>query len=337
MSDNCHVRFNSNINVDLIKISSNTALTIDDAMKSKKQQDAYTILFSDFTNNKINAEYLSPDEVVTGSGFSIYKKTPDQKYYNYVCKLDGGNYQVYDYNIRNDQYYHYLVSVELPTGNGGYEYRIYENVIKEEEKPEYPEYYKIKFDEWFICNIEETDTEGVYKKTGDAWTLGLNFEDETITRGLSLTSWDTLGKYNRVSIGAKQCESGSFSGLLGLMKEYTQYKYTKEGSETKQVYQYTEKMEHYDNGTHKWMINGPNYEYSTEMDKLNAWKAFCSDGELKLLRDIKGNAWIIQIIDQPTYNIDNKSNLKQTKISFSWQEVEDIDACSIVVVGSAEK
>jgi hypothetical protein len=29
------------------------------------------------------------------------------------------------------------------------------------------------------------------------------------------------------------------------------------------------------------------------MDKLNAWREFCADGELKLLRDIKGNGWIV--------------------------------------------
>jgi hypothetical protein len=38
-----------------------------------------------------------------------------------------------------------------------------------------------------------------------------------------------LGKYNRVSIGEKRCESGTFSGLLGLMLEYKDYNFKEHG------------------------------------------------------------------------------------------------------------
>ena len=338
MADNCFVKFNENINVNLIKVSKNTTLSFNEAIRDKEQKDTNMVLFSDFTNS-VDAYYLSPEDIVSGAVFSIYKKTPNQEYYDYVCQLSDGAYEFYDYNIRNDQYYHYLASVELETSQPDvYDYQIYENSLNG-----IPEYFHVRFDEWTICNIEETEDEYVYKKTGDMWTLGLNFEDETITQGLNITQWNTLGKYNRVSIGQKKCESGTFSGLLGLMKEYTNYYFTEHGTSTEYerspqtVYQYTEKKEYYDKETKTWKINGTNHKYSTEMDKLMAWKDFCSDGELKLLRDIKGNAWIVQIVDAPSYNIENKSNLKQTKITFAWQEVKDINSCSIIVTGAIEK
>lgn len=338
MADNCYIKFNENINVNLIKVSKETTLSFEEAIIAKEYKDTNMILFSDFVNS-VDAQYLSPEDVVSGAIFSIYKKTPTQKYYDYVCQLTNGAYEFWDYNIKNGQYYHYLVSVELETSIPDvYDYQIYENSLNG-----VPEYYNVRFDEWSICNIEETEDEYIYKKTGDMWTLGLNFEDETITQGLNITQWTTLGKYNRVSIGQKNCENGSFSGLLGLMKEYTNYYFTEHGTsleqeqQSKLVYQYTEKKEYYDKGTKTWKVNGVGHEYSTEMDKLLAWKDFCSDGELKLLRDIKGNAWIVQIVDQPSYNIENKSNLKQTKISFAWQEVKDINSCSIIATGPIEK
>ena len=50
----------------------------------------------------------------------------------------------------------------------------------------------------------------------------------------------------------------------------------------------------------------------------------------EILRDIKGNAWLVQIIESPSYTIENASNLKQTTISFSWKEAEDINSYSII-------
>ena len=66
---------------------------------------------------------------------------------------------------------------------------------------------------------------------------------------------------------------------------------------------------------------------------MNAWKQFISDGELKLLKDNKGNSWIVYITDIPTYNMKTMSNSQPTVISFNWKEAEDIDIVSIVKLG----
>jgi len=47
------------------------------------------------------------------------------------------------------------------------------------------------------------------------------------------------------------------------------------------VCEYTEKKTHLKNA------------YALETEKLEAWIDFCTDGNLKLLRDIKGNAWLV--------------------------------------------
>ena len=55
-----------------------------------------------------------------------------------------------------------------------------------------------------------------------------------------------------------------------------------------------------------------------------------NNGSLKLLKDYKGNSWVIQVTSAPTYNINMQSNLLQTIIFFSWQEALDVDSISIV-------
>ena len=170
------------------------------------------------------------------------------------------------------------------------------------------------------------------------WSFKYNLEGEELSHNISVSAMDTLGRYSKISAWTKNYDSSSITVLLGDMKEYKQYsnKTSQEGGTVpvtfapnklsqefdikEKVYQYTEKDD----------IANP---YSLEIEKLKKWKEFCSDGELKLLRDRKGNAWIVQILEGPVNSINTYSNYQQTTVSFSWQEVEDINKASIVLVG----
>lgn len=374
-----------------------------------------TILYKDFAREDIQtntggtnttastlAKYFSPEASESGATFTIYRKSPDQKYYDYVCTLDKGAYSFLDYNVVNNQYYHYMAWVEVFTSETTTEYTCYEDM----EKNGNAKYIGTSFDRWTICDIEESNEDGVYTKTGNLWALGLNMDNPEFSHNLSITTWDTLGKYGKVSIGSKNYESSSFTGLLGDMEEYVIYDIPKHGelvSDThhfefhdltkakkqieekidyfqvdidrlqqylyntvlgderpsieqaiqnkkleqeqlknvladldkksaqtnsnyilyqklnKKVYRYTEKMN----------LKNP---YARETEKLKAWKEFCSNGNLKLLRDIKGHAWIVQIIDSPKNTINLGDNINQTTISFSWQEIEDVNDYSVVAI-----
>ena len=76
-------------------------------------------------------------------------------------------------------------------------------------------------------------------------------------------------------------------------------------------------------------MNLDNY-YAREVEKMQAWREFCNNGRLKLLKDIKGNAWIIQILANPSRKVDIQAGIMPTAISFEWQEVEDINSVSII-------
>lgn len=296
-----------------------------------------TVLLNSF-GQTIDASYFSPEDVIGGATFFVYKKTPTQKYYQYVCTLSDGAFSFYDYNIVNNQYYHYLVSTELQTSTVP-EYIVYQNTEYNEETGEKDlVFHKACWDDFTICTIEETTQEGIYQKTGDMWSFKYNLEGEELSHNISVSAMDTLGRYSKISTWTKNYDSSSITVLLGDMKEYKQYsnktsqedgtvpvtfapnKLSQEFDIKEKVYQYTEKDD----------ITNP---YSLEIEKLKKWKEFCSDGELKLLRDRKGNAWIVQILEGPVNSINTYSNYQQTTVSFSWQEVEDINKASIVLVG----
>ena len=341
------VTFYPYTDVDIIKISRTPEQSEKDAWDSKDEMGAGSVMMTDFDRNVTSAYYLFTEGETV---FSIFKRTPNQKYYKYICTLSDGDYSFFDYNINSNEFYHYLTSVELidrdeATGEVRPSYYIYENTDDNEENA----YYHVVFDSWSICDVEEADEDGVYIKKGHTWELGLNMEGENITQNLNIAAWDTLGRYPKISMGNRNYDSMSFSGLLGKMFEYDEtvaqsFAQVNENNITyKPKYGYTEKMETFNQSAALSKTNGainPGWNvwdpYAREVDKLKAWKEFMADGEIKLLKDTKGNSWLVQVVDSTSYSINGNTNLAQTVVSFSWKEVEDVSHASIVRYGDRE-
>src|SRR5699024_6851489 len=129
----------------------------------------------------------------------------------------------------------------------------------------------------------------------------------------SVTSWDTLGQYNKVSVGQRNFDSGTLTCLLGEVKEYEIYD---QNNNLTKSYDYTERT-------------GSNY-YDSDAEKEKEWKKFISNGNLKLLKDYKGNKWIIQIMQDSTRTIDYNAMKKVTMISIQWEEVDNSDKYPII-------
>lgn len=347
---NSYIWFDSNINVNTIKVEKLEKIINEEAdvvdvviqpfynisyngnieqygVVDETKRDTIsinTILFTTFEvsdKTTVEAFYFPPDEQLANAIVSIYKKTPMQTYYDFVCELNDGNFEVYDYNIKSNAYYHYLVAALVKRSGPvaqKYKYYIYDNKENNNEL-----YIRPKFDSWSICNVEITEDDKIYNVVGDVWNLGLNIEGEDININHGVTSWDTLGRYSKFSQGAKNYNSGTFTGLLGNFVTYEKYENIPQygtllNAKAATVCEYTEKIT---------QVKNP---YALETEKLQAWINFCTDGQLKLLKDTKGNSWLVQIDETPNYKIENISNLKQTTISFSWKEAEDVSSCSIV-------
>ena len=349
------VRFNALTNVDYLKTTTKTTTSFAEAKANKGKITTDVVLFAsyDATNPIIEATYIAPEDISKGFTFSLYKKTPNQAYYTYLCTLEEGEFQFKDYNILSNEYYHYLAAAETVGAGGLHEYRIYEKTSEGEQV-----YDTSVFNCWTICDVEESTEKNIYIKTGNVWNLGLNLEREDVNQTLGITTWDTLGRYGQVSLGKKNYDKGDFSSLLGSIVEYIEYSMP---SQTKQIdgvlygyieelnqwfplqelgyakeaTQYTEKQTSFSSvsATQKLVIPGV---YAREVDKLIAWKEFVSNGSLKLLRDTKGNGWLISIIDTPSYSINTQAINQLTTITFSWQEIVDLTEVSIINIDDVD-
>lgn len=368
-----YIKYNPNLIVNLIKLDSEMFGDIDNAIKKKELHNSSTILYNNFSLT-LDAIYFNPSTVYSSYFCSIYRKTPSQNYFDYVCTLNG-EIEVKDYNIHNKDHYEYLAVIGIEQSDGTYDYILYENKDENDKK----QLTSVEWNSWSICNIEESETsdkDNIYYKTGKTWLLGLNLDSENLTQNLNISAWDTLGVYPKIAYGQRNYHSSSMTCLLGQMGEVTEltnksiinqdgscstiYSTFKEDKiycigdltiyneiQYKLVKGYdiiTETGETVIGVTGKWnsmyWVPVTKFRYSEkqdiadknsrEIDKLVAWKKFCADGELKLLKDVKGNAWIVQISEPPTSNIDTKAFNSPTTITFNWKEVLNIDDISII-------
>ena len=298
-------------------------------------------------DTEINCKYYPTTPIDPNLlSFDIYRVTPNQKYMQYIGPLQN-NKALYDYGIASNNYYQYL-AVAQAKSHDSYEFTFY---IQKSAENDEDSYYHTQFSSWTITDIIEhnmsgiqnskiTEGDKIYYQTGKVWRLGLNMENPTISQNYGVSNWDTQGRFSKTSIGNKRYDSSRFSSLLGNIYEYTDNYFEGNGnyqsSRPKLTYGYTERMERYIGNeatlgtscmSDDWSVE---QEYGYEMAKLEAWNEFITNGSLKLLKDIKGNKWIIQVVDNPEYNILQNSNLKQTQISFSWKEVDDAKECSFI-------
>ena len=62
--------------------------------------------------------------------------------------------------------------------------------------------------------------------------------------------------------------------------------------------------------------------YNESMEKLKYWEEVSSNKKIKLLKDLKGNVWIVSLVDSLSYNVDQRSGLYPTEINFNWEEIQ---------------
>lgn len=60
------------------------------------------------------------------------------------------------------------------------------------------------------------------------------------------------------------------------------------------------------------------------------WVNFCNNGNLKLLKDIRGNKYLVDIVDTPTFETMDETVQQATTISFNWVEVGDTNKIAVI-------
>ena len=144
--------------------------------------------------------------------------------------------------------------------------------------------------DWTITGFY-LDDDGVYRvDPQNIWRFSLNIDSGDVSETMSKTVYDNLTKYPKISSGTMDYNQGSLTCIAG---------------------------------------NIQNDLYTEAIGIIRQWNFFCSGSELKLLKDRKGNRWIVDITNSSTKTAD-ESVEQYTTISFNWAEIMDSNYISII-------
>lgn len=240
-----------------------------------------------------------------------------------------------DFNVGNNRYYKYVFRLVENKAGGGVEYQ--SGIIVP---------IKTNWQGWSITELHETDSPKVFTASPkDVWKFKYNISNGAQTQNVVKTQQDTLSRYPIFSHGVKNAVSGSVTCLLGremINADYTNKEWVYEQDWTeingsfKNLGGYRERLGRAQNfcGTNPDYLSASvlgfrNLTSNEAVDMLDKWRDVCYSGNPKLLKDQKGQTFIIQITD-PSNTTNESWEKMPEEISFSWIEIADAKDCRII-------
>lgn len=241
-----------------------------------------------------------------------------------------------DFNIRADRTYQYILYPSDYLNNGaeinGQALQIfanYDRTIYSDEDKEFKtggkdnawnngEPVVSNWQDWSIIELIPQENEKnvpIVKKTYKAnleqmWFFKYALETGAQTQNITRNEVQTLGQYPKIGYGQSNYVSGDVTAMLG--SEIRPYR----GDS------YVERV---------WMNNRKDQTIKTTNERelmLSQWRAFVSSKNPKLLRDMKGQSWIVQIMSGSNTPRNFVKNQPDT-ISFQWKQIDSTDNCII--------
>ena len=150
--------------------------------------------------------------------------------------------------------------------------------------------------DWSLVDLIPSDEDNLYYvDDSNIWKFDLNLSSASTNNTMSTTVYDSLAQYPKVSVGNTNYSTGGITCLLGSI--------SRDGSSA--------------------------LTYQEPAVLMDLWKAFCSNGRMKLLKDRKGNAYLVAITSNSS-QIDDVLSEQPNTITFNWVQVGDISNTSAV-------
>ena len=150
--------------------------------------------------------------------------------------------------------------------------------------------------DWSLVDLIPSDEDNLYYvDDSNIWKFDLNLSSASMTNTMSTTVYDSLAQYPKVSVGNTNYSTGGITCLLGSI--------SRDGSSA--------------------------LTYQEPAILMDLWKTFCSNGRMKLLKDRKGNAYLVAITNNSS-QIDDVLSEQPNTITFNWVQVGDISNTSAV-------
>lgn len=258
--------------------------------------------------------------------------------------LENASGTIRDFNIGNNRYYKYVFRLVENKIGGNVEYQ--SGIIVP---------IKTNWQGWSITELHETDDPKVFTAAPkDVWKFKYNISNGAQTQNIAKTQQETLSRYPIFSHGVKNAVGGSVTCLLGremINADYTnkEWVYEQDPNTTEPNFIWRENNGPFENlGGYRERLGrvqnfcGTNPDYlsasvlgfrnltsNEAVDMLDKWRDVCYSGNPKLLKDQKGQTFIIQIID-PSNTTNESWEKMPEEISFSWIEIADAKDCRII-------
>lgn len=258
--------------------------------------------------------------------------------------LENASGTIRDFNIGNNRYYKYVFRLVKNKIGGNVEYQ--SGIIVP---------IKTNWQGWSITELHETDDPKVFTAAPkDVWKFKYNISNGAQTQNIAKTQQETLSRYPIFSHGVKNAVGGSVTCLLGremINANYTnkEWVYEQDPNTSEPNFIWRENNGSFENlGGYRERLGrvqnfcGTNPDYlsasvlgfrnltsNEAVDMLDKWRDVCYSGNPKLLKDQKGQTFIIQITD-PSNTTNESWEKMPEEISFSWIEIADAKDCRII-------
>lgn len=152
--------------------------------------------------------------------------------------------------------------------------------------------------DWSLVDLIPSTTEKnlYYANPNEMWKFNLNVTSEARTQNINTTTYNNLTRFPKVSTGKMNYASGGLTCLLGNLQQ----------------------------------LNNGQLSYVETASMLDRWNDFCANGNIKLLKDRKGNAMLVMITGN-SGQTDDILREQPTTVTFNWVQVND--TTNITVIG----
>ena len=151
--------------------------------------------------------------------------------------------------------------------------------------------------DWSLVDLIPSQTENnlYYANSNKIWKFNLNVSSAARTQNLNNTTYNNLTRFPKVSSGKLNYSSGSLTCLLGDVQK----------------------------------VDNNSLGYVEPAAMLDEWNDFCANGNIKLLKDRKGNAMLV-MINGTSSQIDDVTREQVNTITFNWVQVDDNSGITII-------
>lgn len=226
-----------------------------------------------------------------------------------------------DFNIVAGHSYQYIL---YPTAQEVEQQQQFANPVGDDPESPYRNSsvpIETSWDEWSLIELKPVQNSvdaPVLRKTFEVdldniWLFKYSLETGSQTQNFQKSEIQTLGQYQRMGYGKLNFVSGDVTCLLG--SEIVPYS----------RYGYIERM--------RKSIRTP-LSTNEKAYMLKQWRKIAFSPNPKLLKDIKGQSWIVQIVSNNNTPKNFYANEPDT-ISFSWRQIDDTD--NVIIIGDGGK